>query len=75
MEKDNIEKDRGAVGRNHLVFRQENHLGEIIENASTSDIELSDCVSSGVSDNSDWSDEERENLEKIFGAMSERGEE
>ena len=35
----------------------------IIENANVSYRELSDCVSSGVSDNSDWSDEERENLE------------
>ena len=67
--------EKGNVQRNQLVFGQENQLADVIEKANMSDTELSDCVSSGVSDNSDWSDEERENLEKIFGAMSERGEE
>ena len=32
-------------------------------------------MTSTVSVESDWSDEEREELEKIFGVMSEKGEE
>ena len=36
------------------------------------DEEPSGCVSSDYSDDSDWSDEEREKLEKLFGEMSVR---
>ena len=37
-----------------------------------SDHEVSDCASIDISDNSDWSDEEKERFEKIFGKISER---
>jgi hypothetical protein len=67
--------EKGNVERNRLVFGQENQFADIIDSVNVSDKELSDCVSSDVSDNSDWSYEERENLEKIFGVMSERVEE
>ena len=45
----------------------------ISEHSVMIDDEHSDCVSSDYSDDSDWSDEEREKLEKLFGEMSVRG--
>ena len=44
----------------------------ISEQSVMIDDEPSDCVSSDYSDDSDWSDEEREKLEKLFGEMSVR---
>ena len=44
----------------------------ISEQSVIIDEEPSGCVSSDYSDDSDWSDEEREKLEKIFGEMSVR---
>ena len=61
------------VGRKRAAIGKETQSEDIGENNNLS--ELSDCVSSDVSDNSDWSDDEREILEKQFGAMSERGKE
>ena len=54
---------------------EENKLEEIAQSIGVSDEELSDCVSNDISENSDWSDEELETLEKRFGAMSDRREE
>eukprot|EP00090_Calanus_glacialis_P041296 TRINITY_DN7270_c0_g1_i1.p1 TRINITY_DN7270_c0_g1~~TRINITY_DN7270_c0_g1_i1.p1 ORF type:complete len:366 (-),score=96.86 TRINITY_DN7270_c0_g1_i1:249-1346(-) len=44
----------------------------ISEHSVIIDEEPSGCVSSDYSDDSDWSDEEREKLEKLFGEMSVR---
>jgi len=58
--------------RKPLSGHHETGLEDISENTNNSDRELSDSFSSDMSDNSDWSDDERETLEKRFGAMSER---
>ena len=53
---------------------EENTVGKLEEDFAKkkSDDEESDCASIDVSDNSDWSDEEKERFDKIFGKISER---
>ena len=69
-------RSQGVIAEENVSSdREENKLDEIAQSIGVSDEELSDCVSNDISENSDWSDEELETLEKRFGAMSDRREE
>lgn len=67
-------------GRAYLVDEEGNEEEEVLEDGLDMRHRLEhqdsrDSLVSTTSLDSDWSDEEREELERMFGAMSERGEE
>ena len=68
VSKGNLEKAKSMEDHEN----NDKEADDILDQANSSDGDISDCESVDVSDNSDWSDEEKENLEKIFGKMSKR---